>query len=480
MSDIDNEARLSVLDLPQLHTKPTSAIILHTLSQLTINPSSFNGTSIDSPLKVDEAGVTAYLTRFIASPLAWITSDKEKEDIWEAASQRLSERSGRMAMASISRVFLICDYAVRKDGSAPRYISILVNEPSMTDDNVGHKTWTGSFLLAKRLPYTMAKLFPTLLPPSGTKMSPSTIAESLESLQPTEAPSDHLHDEAFQIPSPPPSPVTSSFVPYSHPAILPMPQTIEPVKVLELGAGTGLAGMAAAALFPNVAVHLTDLPSIVPNLIANVETNAHLFARHPTEGVLDWSKLPSHVTPHERYDCILAADSLYDPQHPDWLTNAMAMFLRKQRGSRIIVELPFRDMDLPYHRLLRNNMRKKGFVLLEEGRESGYDDWEGAWCEKLAVLCWWSVWSWAESELEQTAGVEGLGTGDQHERLKTPGESRYDAPQQSPEARETAISTVPSAVLVTNGERSPNGHISGDSDNIVGTTAGVRYTRISR
>ena len=48
------------------------------------------------------AGIfTGYRTRFIARPLAWIPSDEEREEIWEAASQRLSERAGWMAMSII-------------------------------------------------------------------------------------------------------------------------------------------------------------------------------------------------------------------------------------------------------------------------------------------------------------------------------------------------------------------------------------------
>ena len=162
-----------------------------------------------------------------------------------------------------------------------------------------------------------------------------------------------------------------------------------------------MAGMAATALFANVSVHLTDLPTIVPNLINNVENNSHLFNHPPSTAVLDWSQLPRKVEPFERYQCILAADSLYDPRHPEWLTDAMSLFLQEEKGARIIVELPFRDMDLPYHNILRKEMAKKGFAIIEEGEDSGWDDWEGAWCEKMAVRCWWSVWGWTEQTLGQ-------------------------------------------------------------------------------
>ena len=56
-------------------------------------------------------------------------------------------------------------------------------------------------------------------------------------------------------------------------------------------------------------------------------------------------------------------------------------------------------------------MAKKGFVLLEEGEESGWDDWEGAWCEKMIVMCWWSVWGWGERKIEQM--LKGKETGNE-------------------------------------------------------------------
>ena len=116
--------------------------------------------------------------------------------------------------------------------------------------------------------------------------------------------------------------------------------------------------------------------------------------------MLDWCILPAKVSWSDQYDCILAADSLYDPHHPDWLTNTVVVFLKRQKGARFIAELPFRDMDLPYHDLLREEMGKKGFVILEEGEESGWDDWEGSWNEKMAVKCWWSIWGWADGQLK--------------------------------------------------------------------------------
>lgn len=389
MASTADSSLMTVFELPQLHNKPSASTILSTLRQLIIVPSSFNGEPLKAPLNIDENGLTAYLTRFIASPLTWIASDTEKEVIWEAASQRLSERSGRMAMASISRTFTICDFAVQQNGRAPRYLHINLNEPSLSEDNIGHKTWSGSFLLAKRLAHTMTKHIPRLGPSSRAPLESfdTTATVHIDAGSPETSPSI-TSGSALPL-------ATKDLSTKQSMAIQPSPK----LRILELGAGTGLAGIAAAALFPNVAVHLTDLPNIVPNLIANIQLNSHLFLAPPTAAALDWSAVLARIDPDDQFDCILAADSLYDPRHPDWLTNAIAVFLKRQNSARVIVELPFRDMDLPYHDLLRQEMKRKGFVVLEEGEEMGWDDWEASWSEKMAVRCWWSVWTWADEQL---------------------------------------------------------------------------------
>ena len=87
-----------VLDLPQLYTRPSSTELLSALAQLSIQP-----TSWDAPENwqehddgaIGEDGVPKYLTGIIASPLAWIEDERIKDQIWEAAGARLSERSGR-------------------------------------------------------------------------------------------------------------------------------------------------------------------------------------------------------------------------------------------------------------------------------------------------------------------------------------------------------------------------------------------------
>ncbi|KAF2100302.1 hypothetical protein NA57DRAFT_54393 [Rhizodiscina lignyota] len=374
---------LHVFDLPQLYTKPSATELLSALSLLTIEPRSWSPTSRhrnEAPA-VNPEGITSYLTRIISSPLAWLSDDAEKETIWETASVRLAERSGRSAMPAMERTFRIAkreeDFELSGDGD----IEILLHEPSLTADNLGLKTWCASYLLSKRLH--------ELELPSLQKELSKT--------------SQGLY------------------------------------QVLELGSGTGLVGMAAAAVL-GAGVVLTDLPEIESNLARNVETNRTVIQRNgglARTAVLDWLNpavlLPSsplrsltasapnilnHLpinpinptnalptppdsspatpsTPPPSFPVILAADCIYSPTHPALLVSTIETWLSKSADSRVVIELPLRSAYSGDVDELRRRMRQIGLALLEEGEETGLDDWGGEGDDEgREVRCWWGVWGW--------------------------------------------------------------------------------------
>ncbi|KFY36694.1 hypothetical protein V495_07673 [Pseudogymnoascus sp. VKM F-4514 (FW-929)] len=179
------------------------------------------------------------------------------------------------------------------------------------------------------------------------------------------------------------------FIPSRLPHLFP-PSTPSVPSVLELGAGTGLLGLAAAALWGTEVV-MTDLPAIVPNLARNAEFNEVAIAQHGGSAktdVLDWSSMG----PGEEYDLVIAADPLYEPEHPIWLAGAIDGRLSHNEGARALVGFPLRDKTTEgFGEVLRREMGGRGFELLEEGREEGFDDWEVNG-ERGRVLCWWGVW----------------------------------------------------------------------------------------
>ena len=167
------------------------------------------------------------------------------------------------------------------------------------------------------------------------------------------------------------------------------------MRILELGAGTGLVGIAAATLF-RAHVHLTDLPDIVPNLALNVHSNELLFdpsGGSASIGVLDWSIPPSVVKEGAGYDIILAADPLYSPQHPPWLVQTIEEFLSREEEARVIIELTLREAYGPEIEDLKSRMEQLGLCIKAQGEESGFDDWVNG-AERLEVRCWWGVWAW--------------------------------------------------------------------------------------
>lgn len=110
---------------------------------------------------------------------------------------------------------------------------LILREPALTGDNLGLKTWGSSYVLAQML---------------------HTIGET--SLA-------HLFGQAAGQARP---------------------------QVLELGSGTGLLGLAAAAIW-RTRVILSDLPEIVPNLAHNAEKNLSTVQERGgslTAGALTW------------------------------------------------------------------------------------------------------------------------------------------------------------------------------------------------
>lgn len=276
----------------------------------------------------------------MSSDLRWIQDDEAKEEIWNQASARMSERSGRTAMGAMSRKFRI--------PSVTDSFELDVHEPTMTGDDLGLKTWAASYMLAKRL---------------------------------------HTMDFA-------------------------QPDEKQRLQVLELGSGTGLVGLAMAGLGADVI--LTDMSSIYANLARNVEENAATIEYRggsARAGVLDWTDptscnlRPDATEPSKtesissKFPVILAADSLYSPEHPHMLVDTISAWLAEEAGAKVIVEFPYRDAYMPEIATFRERMTKLGLHILEEGEEKGYDDW-GTSCanqdqddgEDSVVTCWWSIW----------------------------------------------------------------------------------------
>ncbi|KAJ7336802.1 hypothetical protein DFH08DRAFT_749076 [Mycena albidolilacea] len=135
------------------------------------------------------------------------------------------------------------------------------------------------------------------------------------------------------------------------------------LRALELGAGTGLAGLmlakVAQSMDVGVEVVSTDFyPSVLTNLAGNIAvafpfpTQDQDQQRSSTSisvssHFLDWSALPSHGDDSEPpldapFDVILGADVVYEPDHTPWIHACVSRFLRRDKTSQFHLVLPLR------------------------------------------------------------------------------------------------------------------------------------------
>lgn len=112
-----------------------------------------------------------------------------------------------------------------------------------------------------------------------------------------------------------------------------------PLRVLELGAGTGLLSITTSKLLRlhsrSAEIVATDYhPNVLTNLSSNVHTN--LLHRGGTNSLsitihaFDWEHPDySHPPFDEPFDVILAADVVYHPLHAAWIKSCVERLLRK-------------------------------------------------------------------------------------------------------------------------------------------------------
>ncbi|CAL9778513.1 unnamed protein product [Musa acuminata subsp. burmannicoides] len=117
----------------------------------------------------------------------------------------------------------------------------------------------------------------------------------------------------------------------SRPSALLLPATSQ-IRILELGSGTGLVGIAAAAIL-GASVTLTDLPHVLPNLRFNAESNAAAVAARG--GSLDVRQLrwgededaAALVDGEAAFDVVVASDVVYYEHLIDPLLRTLRVFV---------------------------------------------------------------------------------------------------------------------------------------------------------
>lgn len=171
--------------------------------------------------------------------------------------------------------------------------------------------------------------------------------------------------------------------------------------------------MAAAAIWGTDVV-LTDLEEIQENLLFNVNKNqatVEALRGRISSATLDWTK-PDDTLPslHHRHfevwisllsrisltnhQIVIAADPMYDDEHPGLIAQMVTKFLKRDTASRALVAVPLRD---DHTQLMAaafsDSMRNSGFSVVYQGLETFKDDWKST--DEVQVQ--WNIWRWDEN-----------------------------------------------------------------------------------
>ncbi|KAI1334382.1 putative methyltransferase-domain-containing protein [Xylariaceae sp. FL0016] len=331
---------ISPADYPQPWERPTFDELMTCLRKLYIEPPVWSPATSRKTIVENYENSTRF-RREVAAYLSTIISNNlrwiEDDDKKEAIWDEAGRRlSERCGRAGMGEITRRWPFENR---SSP--FELVIREPPITGDSLGLKTWGSSYLMAQLLD------------------------------QIANGPLAHLFRSNRLVSS---------------------------LNVLELGSGTGLLGMAAAAMWQTEVV-LSDLPDIIANLSFNAEGNRNTiegFGGSVSSGPLTWGSAEGNDERFSRknqFDIILVADPLYDDDHPQLLSSAIRDHLMITPDARVVVMVPQRDLTtkrLTSH--FRSEMAKGPLplVVLEEHSLFVHDDWDESE-EAAEVMCWWAA-----------------------------------------------------------------------------------------
>lgn len=264
--------------------------------------------------ETERSSLLNYYTSILKKYENSTNSSSLKTDIVREVSLRIAECCGRSAIPSMSRDFTFDNMANK----------ISLFEPSLTNDNLGWKTWGASLILSEILVENFNKM-PNFKPNQDGR----------------------------------------------------------PLNVLELGAGTGLVGISWACKWKeeygddnsDINMYVTDLPEIVENLKQNVVNNK--IDSFVTADVLDWTNPTDFVEKYNvqdrSFDIILVADPIYSPNHPEWVVNMVSKFLKDD--GICYIEIPIRSKYAKERQILIELLNDHGFKITADRYDQGMDDW---------------------------------------------------------------------------------------------------------
>ncbi|XP_019182954.1 PREDICTED: protein N-lysine methyltransferase METTL21A-like [Ipomoea nil] len=114
-----------------------------------------------------------------------------------------------------------------------------------------------------------------------------------------------------------------------HPSLSALLAAGKPLRVLELGSGTGVVGIAAAATL-GASVTVTDLPHVLANIQFNIDLNSGVLENHGGAvdvAALSWGEMEDMEAIGREYDLLLGSDVVYYDHLYDPLLKTLRFFL---------------------------------------------------------------------------------------------------------------------------------------------------------
>ncbi|KAI0370450.1 hypothetical protein BV20DRAFT_298194 [Pilatotrama ljubarskyi] len=244
----------------------------------------------DTPFDLDVLRSDTFEREFA---IRWLTGFAARSDLWVYASDDEAETDARAAIVDAAASILAMFAGEEEEEDITRTFTFpaararsgavhveLNDAPLLSDDHtsVGLQSWGSSILLAERMCLDPAAF--GLVPPAQSRL-----------------------------------------------------------RILELGAGTGLLSIAAAKLLASDPARSPEIiatdyhPSVLANLRSNVERNLST-SKSPAVDVLplDWQNPVCEGPLAKSFDVILAADVVYHPEHARWIKACVERLLLPERG----------------------------------------------------------------------------------------------------------------------------------------------------
>ncbi|KAI8102053.1 hypothetical protein M9434_007112 [Picochlorum sp. BPE23] len=134
-----------------------------------------------------------------------------------------------------------------------------------------------------------------------------------------------------------------------------------PDRILELGAGCGVAGLGLAILFENAKVCLTDIPDALDSLSRNVQLNPTVTSR-VSVSACDWTCPPLDLL-QKPFDLVIAADCVWLEELVEPFVETMTLI--SKYNPTCVFFLSYQSRTRRVDRLLFDSLRRNRFVVEE-------------------------------------------------------------------------------------------------------------------